>query len=1209
MSRIFTIVLHEPDGGIQTWKFEGGKVTLGTDAACEVVIGGEGVAPRHSSMEFGVDSMRVEDLGSAYGMMVDGERVNGSVEVWYPASVQMGEAVLSVSADRVVSSAGSEALEKRTEGEAALTAWVPELGEGYTLSREVARGGMSRIYEGEDPALKRNVAVKVSRRERGSADERFFKEAEVLAQLAHPNIVPIYSLGRDIGGRPAYSMKLVKGRTLQAILTGLKGGDVEMVEEFSLARLLTVFLKVCDAVAFAHSRGYLHRDLKPENVMVGEFGEVLVMDWGLATRIGEKEEVSSSPGEVVRQEKRALDSTMDGDVVGTPQYMSPEQAAGKGHVLTESSDVYALGAILYSILTLRPPVEGSSLDEVLEKVQKGEITPISRFERPEGGGRNADWKYEGRDVPEALIAVTLKAMELAEVDRYASVEELAADIVSFEGGYATNAENANLLRQLLLLMRRHTFVTVAIGVLLLAGPAFTLKLAASERKARESAQMALRQEKLAHENAELAVQSAREAKESERQALEGKEAARRSEAMVQISLAESLRRDFRGLAMSRALESVPEDLRDDNWRYLANSLDRSLRTISLNSGATLVALAGHPKKVHVFFAVSDDGWVHLLDIQKGTFSNLFRVDGMQGRVWRLAVSNDGEKLAIAVLRDNSVRYVSDQEPTVYRVKDGEKLMTFAFNAPVGKMMFSPDGTMLLVAQLYVAKAQLWDVDLGELRWEMPYRVPSAAHGLFSEDSSRVYLFSANDKLAEIDVRDGTVSQVMFNGVDSSELLLRQPTGTAFFLGERGTVRKRYPEGEKIAFEARPVGRGVFEGGYLTKEGRLLTASERGDGSAVLQVWSARTGVLMASEFLPGRGHLAVHALSGEVIFARGNVVKMWRYDGAKVVREMYASGSVLQSPVPIAFMGDPWRIIRSRGLEVQGVGMCQIEMLDLRDKEADKKPIFKLEPQILRMLAMSPKGNFLAHSGGEGAKTLSVYKREEDVLVLGGSWKLEQKITQLQINPDETKVWTGSGLYELATGNKVAAFSRSDIQSNENGVAAWLGDHKLVETALVYGKKSTANGTSNGPELRRKLLLWDADSGKRLATVDASEWVSMAASPDGKWVMEGGRDQMIRIRSAENLEVVRQFRAHDGEVNAVSWHPILPLLVSVSEDLSVKIWSSETGALVEELRGFDERPDTLFLSPDGLQLGACFKKNWKARLWEPVSFRPEVGKK
>jgi serine/threonine protein kinase len=152
--------------------------------------------------------------------------------------------------------------------------------------REIARGGMGQIYFGEDPQLKRNVAVKVSSVSEAGEDPRFSKEAEVLAQLAHPNIVPIHNIGVDGQGRPFYSMKLVKGRTLQAVLNLIRDGDAAAVKEYTRATLLTIFRKVCDAMMFAHSKGILHRDLKPENIMVGEYGEVLVMDWGLAKVLG-----------------------------------------------------------------------------------------------------------------------------------------------------------------------------------------------------------------------------------------------------------------------------------------------------------------------------------------------------------------------------------------------------------------------------------------------------------------------------------------------------------------------------------------------------------------------------------------------------------------------------------------------------------------------------------------------------------------------------------------------------------------------------------------------------------------------------------------------------------------------------------------------------------------------------------------------------------
>ena len=157
----------------------------------------------------------------------------------------------------------------------------------YAVGEELARGGMGRIYLATDPTLKRSVALKVSTTGDKGEDSAFAKEAKVLAHLAHPNIVPVHNLGEDLQGRPFYSMKLVHGQTLKTVIQKLQAGDAEIVARYSVERLLDVFRKVCDAVSFAHSKRYLHRDLKPENIMIGEFGEVLVMDWGLAQWLDE----------------------------------------------------------------------------------------------------------------------------------------------------------------------------------------------------------------------------------------------------------------------------------------------------------------------------------------------------------------------------------------------------------------------------------------------------------------------------------------------------------------------------------------------------------------------------------------------------------------------------------------------------------------------------------------------------------------------------------------------------------------------------------------------------------------------------------------------------------------------------------------------------------------------------------------------------------
>lgn len=353
----------------------------------------------------------------------------------------------------------------------------------FVFGRRIAQGGMGAILEASDCKLGRTIAVKVMLAEAGGSEEqkqRFIQEAAVLGRLEHPNIVPIHDLGLDSEGQLFYTMKLVKGRTLQHILDELRHEHPEDLQHYTLDRLLTIFRKVCDALAFAHASNIIHRDLKPENVMVGEFGEVLVMDWGIAKIMEElgTEVVSTdaSARPPVPTGTGSFTATMDGAVMGTPNYMSPEQAMGKVNELDERSDIFSLGGILYAILTLRPPVEGKDVWEVLEKVQMGNITEPTKFGATTGKG-TAKAKSDvleakkitplphmsGGRVPNALSAVVMKALTLDKTKRYPNVAAFSADIEKYQGGFATTAENAGIWKQTVLLVRRHkgVFATAA----------------------------------------------------------------------------------------------------------------------------------------------------------------------------------------------------------------------------------------------------------------------------------------------------------------------------------------------------------------------------------------------------------------------------------------------------------------------------------------------------------------------------------------------------------------------------------------------------------------------------------------------------------------------------------------------------------------------------------------------------------------------------
>ena len=260
--------------------------------------------------------------------------------------------------------------------------------------------------------------------------------SQITAQLDHPNIVPVYELGVDEQEQVFYSMKLVRGITLHEVLESLGRGLPETVERFPLAALLNIFRKTCDALAYAHSKGVLHRDLKPANVMIGEYGEVLVMDWGLARAGGqtfggpERTLVQS-----VRQDEGA-ERTMIGMVLGTPHYMSPEQARGETDKLDARTDIYALGAILYHILFLEPPVSDDDVGVMLQSVGSGKVAEaLDRPNHP--AGRRHFPHLPGGVIPPGLAMLVRRAMALSKSDRFSSMRELQAAIEGIQGGLAS----------------------------------------------------------------------------------------------------------------------------------------------------------------------------------------------------------------------------------------------------------------------------------------------------------------------------------------------------------------------------------------------------------------------------------------------------------------------------------------------------------------------------------------------------------------------------------------------------------------------------------------------------------------------------------------------------------------------------------------------------------------------------------------------------
>ena len=339
---------------------------------------------------------------------------------------------------------GADSLELSEDEQASLTPILNSLKDNFDRYREIekiAQGGEKKITLAHDHRLDRRVAMARAVRSDSPHDlEQFLREARLTANLAHPNIMPVYNMGLDTDGEPFFSMELIPGDSLKTIIKKLSDGDAEYRRTYSLDMLLTIFSKICDAIAYAHSRNVLHLDIKPDNIRVGDFGEVLVCDWGLARVLNSDEaevdeELGMLDGDVLN------DMTLSGTMKGTPGFMAPEQTLAYG-TKTPETDVYALGALLYMLLVHKLPVEGASANEVIRNTREGNVIPPRR--------RKPD-----RHIPKSLAAVAMKALALKPESRYETVLLLRQEIARFLSGHPTQAERAGWIVKTSLLLQRH----------------------------------------------------------------------------------------------------------------------------------------------------------------------------------------------------------------------------------------------------------------------------------------------------------------------------------------------------------------------------------------------------------------------------------------------------------------------------------------------------------------------------------------------------------------------------------------------------------------------------------------------------------------------------------------------------------------------------------------------------------------------------------
>ncbi len=371
---------------------------------------------------------------------------------------------------------------------------APDRLDTYTRFRQLrflAKGGLGAVYSAEDDTLNRDVAVKFVHPQLTRDPlclQRFQVEAEITARLEHPGVVPLHAFGKTEDGRPFYVMRLIRGETLDDAIRRYHEAPASKSktagQSIEFRDLLGRFVTACQTIAYAHNRGVLHRDLKPQNVMLGRFGETLVVDWGLAMPIGRSENARASGEHTLVPTSGSTSSDSSGGGAGTPAFMSPEQAAGNVE-LTPASDIFSLGATLYKMLAGRAPYDGRNAREVVEHAT------VAAFEPPHSHRRN---------IPTSIEAVCLKAMAKQPADRYETALDLARDVERFLADEPVSIAKDSWMQSLGRLSRRHRGAAQAmtlIGVVAILGAATAAvafqRLAGHERGARVAAETAREQ--------------------------------------------------------------------------------------------------------------------------------------------------------------------------------------------------------------------------------------------------------------------------------------------------------------------------------------------------------------------------------------------------------------------------------------------------------------------------------------------------------------------------------------------------------------------------------------------------------------------------------------------------------------------------------------------------------------------------------------------